>query len=218
MNTHFQNPAEIKSQSLNHSRAAQTLRSRIKPKRYQGGFSLLEFGLYTMLVSLAGLGIYLVVPGLMIENRITPTSQDIGSAVARVRADADAAGTPTPYTGFTTANFANKLAGRAQSITTSGSGAATTAQHKLGATGSQITCTSATVATAGDSYACTFPTVNKTACTGLVNSVGRLASLATINGSLVHSPEAATPIIFNGARSEDLCTNGDTNTIVLTFR
>jgi type IV pilus assembly protein PilA len=189
-----------------------------RAKRKQRGFTMIELTAVILIGTLISIGASSVISSLLLESRIAPTARDISGAVLRIRTDAEGAGTATPYTTFGTAAFASKLINRVSSLTTAGAGGSATAQHKLGASNSQISCAPATIGTAGDSYACTLPTVNKTACPGLATSLSSVASTITINGTTVLAREAATPVNYNGSTAEIACTGGDTNTYVFTFR
>ena len=113
-----------------------------------------------------------------------------------------------------TANFANTAAGLASSLTVTGTGATATVQHGLGATGSQVAVASSTITTAGDSFTVTFPTVNMAACPGLASQLSKAAEVITINGTSVKAAGGN----YNGGAAQNLCTAGDTNAFVFTFR
>jgi len=183
--------------------------------RRQRGFTLVEFIVVGIIVTVVGL---LGVPRIrqfIIDGRVTPTANDMIAAVTRIRANAEGTGN-TPYSTVVTATLANTLRERTLAMTVTGIAAAGTVQHKLGATGAQITCAASTITTLGDSFACTFPTVNNAACPGLSTALQSNSEIITVNGTTVKSVPAGT--VYSGQAAQDACTADDTNTFVFTFR
>ena len=186
--------------------------------RAQRGFTIVE--LLIVLAIIAFLAIIGVpwVRNIMISGQVEPTANDVQKVVAAMRQNFSGQGN-TPYTNLgapaaATANFANTAAGIASSLTVTGSGATATVQHGLGATGSQVSVASSAITTAGDSFTVTFPTVNMAACPGLANQLSKAAEVITINGTSVKAAGGT----YNGGTAQNLCTAGDTNAFVFTFR
>lgn len=184
----------------------------------QRGFTLVE--LLVVLAIVALLAVYSIpaMRGVIIGGKVEPAGSDINKVTTKMRTNFSGQG-PTPYTNLgaaaaATANFANTARGLAATLTIAGSGGTATAQHDLGATGAQITVASSAITTAGDSFTVTVPTVNEAACPGLAAQLARSAEVITVNGTAV-KPAGGT---YNGGTAQNLCTAGDTNAFVFTFR
>lgn len=183
------------------------------------GFTLVELLFVIAVVGIMAAFATPFIRGLLIESRVDPTAQDIVKVTNTMRAAGAASGLNTPYLNLgapaaATAAFANAGLGRAQALTITGAGAAATVQHRLGATGSQVTVAQAANPTAGDSFAITLPTVNKAACPGLATQLNRTMIAMSVNGVVVKAVGGQ----YNGAAAENACTADDTNTFVFTVQ
>ena len=192
---------------------------KTQTNRQVQGFTLVE-----LLIVLAIIGVLAAlstpfVRNIILEGRVEPTAKDIINMTNVMRAQASAAGSATPYTDLgatanATAVFANAGVGRAGNLTITSAGTASTVVHNLGATNSQVTVLQASNPTAGDSFTVTLPTVSRVACPSLATALSRVADAISINGTSVKAIGGA----YNGASGANLCTDGDTNTYVFTFR
>lgn len=189
--------------------------TKTKPQR---GFSMIE------LMIVIAIGALLAIVGvpyaraMIINGKVEPTANDIQKIVTKMRTNFSGQGN-TPYTNLgaaaaATANFANTGRGLASAITITGAGATATAQHDLGLNGSQIAVAQGTITTAGDSFTVTLPTVNEAACPGTAAQLSKAAEVITVNGTAVKAVNG----VYNGGTAQNLCTAGDTNTFVFTFR
>ena len=220
----------MKKTILNHDAATGSTACQAEPstltvnpkqsrKSLQSGFTAIE--LITVLVIIGILTVIFApnIKGVFISGRTTPTANDLSAALLRIRANAEAAGSGTPYVGITAASLANTLADRSTTMPVTGVGAAATVEHKLGVTGSQIAVAPATITTLGDSFTVTFFTVNKAACPNLAAALVGSADIIAINATTVYrSLTAGAAVRFNGETATNLCTAGNTNTFVFTVR
>ena len=183
----------------------------------QKGFSIIE--LITVVAITAILGM-LAVPAInsyIISGKVEPTANDLRLGIAGMRKNFSDGSAPYSSLGTgaaATAVFANQIRGAATTLSITGSGSSSTIQHGLGATGSQVTIASTTLATAGDAYNITLPTTNNAACPDMAAQMARSAEVITINGTSVKAVGGT----YNGATAANLCTEGDTNTFVFTMR
>jgi type IV pilus assembly protein PilA len=184
-------------------------------RKKQGGFTLVELSIVMLIIAVLGALSYPKIRTFLISGKTKPTADDVTLAVTRIRANAEGTGN-TPYAGVATNTIANTLRERTNALTVTGVGNAATLQHKLGATGAQVTAAPATITTAGDSFSLTFPTVNSGACPDLATSLQNSAEIISINGTVVKSVPAGT--VYNGQNALAACTADDTNTYVFTFR
>ena len=184
-------------------------------KAKQGGFTLVELAVVTIIISIIAAFAYPRVNSYVISNRTPDAGKDIANGMLLLKANADGTGA-TPYTTVATSTLANAMRDRSNVYTVAGAGAAATMVHSVGATGSQVTVAPATITTLGDSYAVTMPTVNNGACPGLAAIARNAAQIITINGVVVKSIPAA--VEWNGQAAQDACTQGDTNAFVFTAR
>lgn len=181
----------------------------------QRGFTLIELSIVLLIIAVLGALGYPKIRTFLISGKTKPTADDITLAVTRIRANAEGTGN-TPYASVATNTIANTLRDRTNALTVTGVGNAATLQHKLGATGSQVTAAPATITTAGDSFTLTLPTVNSGACPELATSLQNSAEIISINGTVVKSNPGST--LYNGQTAAAACTADDTNSYVFTFR
>jgi prepilin-type N-terminal cleavage/methylation domain-containing protein len=189
----------------------------ISQMRSQKGFTLVEMIIVMAITAiLAIIGVPLI-QSYITQGKVEPTANDLRNGVAAMRKNFSQGS--APYSGLgsgaaATAVFANNLRGAATTMQVSGAGASATLQHTIGAAGSQVTVASTTLATAGDAYTVTLPTVSASACPDMAAIMARTAEVITINGTTVKSNAGA----YNGAAASNLCTDGDTNNFIFTFR
>ncbi len=187
-------------------------------RKAQTGFTIIEL---IVVISLIAVLTAVAAPravALMIDAKVGPTAGDINKIVTKIRANFQGQGA-TPYTNLglpaaATAVFANTARGLGSAMTVNGAGATATITHDIGATGSLVAVAQATITTAGDAFTATFPTVNHAACPNLAAQLARSAEVISINGTVVKALNG----VYNGGTAQNLCTNGDTNTFVFTFR
>jgi type IV pilus assembly protein PilA len=189
------------------------MKKSIIKKAVQKGFTLVELATVIAIIGLLA-AIFLPNPfNYILTGKIEPTAADINKIVAAIRQNANGQGA-TPYTGMTTAVFATSGRGKLNTLTITGTGTTATIQHDIGATGSQITAASATITTAGDAFTVTVPTVSELACPQLAAQMARTAEVITINGTSVKAVGGT----YNGTTAQPLCTAGNTNSFVFTYR
>lgn len=192
------------------------MRTKIKSLgNKQKGFTFIELTVVLLIIAVLALLSYPLVRAFLIEGRVKPTADDIVAAVTRVRANAEGTGS-TPYLNVSTATFANTLRDRSVALSVIGVGAAATLEHRLGATGANVTAAPATITSAGDAFDVQLVTVNSAACPGFATSVQNNPEIITINGTVVKSIPAG--VAYNGQNAQNACTPDDTNTFVFTFR
>ncbi|MCX8518340.1 MAG: type 4 pilus major pilin [Rhodoferax sp.] len=202
--------APLKRQSINR-KSRRTLR--------QSGFTAVELLIVVMLIGLLTVVFFPNIRGLLISARTTPTANDLTTALLRIRANAEAANSGTPYDNITAASLANTLADRSTAMTVNGSGSTATVEHKLGVTGSQIAVAPATITTLGDSFTVTFNLVNKAACPNLAAALVGSSEIIAINATTVYrNRTAGVAVGYNGETAGNICTAGNTNTFVFTAR
>lgn len=197
---------------------------KIKPQnsksRLQKGFTMVELIVVLSVIALLAI---LAVPsarGLIISGKVEPTGGDLNKVVTKIRSNFIGQGT-TPYTalvagGVGNAVFANTARGLVSTLTVTGANATATIQHDIGLTNANITIAPSTLplGVIGDSFTVTLPTVNDAACPGLASQMAKAAEIITINATTVKAFDA----LYQGATAQNLCTSGDTNTFVFTFR
>ena len=208
--TQAESTAPLKRQSINR-KSRRTLR--------QSGFTAVELLIVVMLIGLLTVVFFPNIRGLLISARTTPTANDLTTALLRIRANAEAANSSTPYDNITAASLANTLADRSTTMPVNGTGSTATVEHKLGVTSSLIAVAPATITTLGDSFTVTFSTVNKAACPNLAAALVGSSEIITINGTTVfRSKTAGVEVKYNGETAGNLCTAGNTNIFVFTVR
>ena len=184
-------------------------------RKKQNGFTFVELTVVLVIIAVLALLAYPRVRTFLIEGRVRATADDLIGAATRIRANAEGSGAAS-YASVSTSTIANTMRDRTIALTVTGAGPTATVQHKLGATGAQVTAASATITTAGDSFTVTFPSANAASCPGLATSFQNNAEIVSINGTVVKSNPAGTA--YNGQTAQDNCTAGDTNTLVFTVR
>jgi len=186
-----------------------------KPHRSaaQRGFTMIEL---TVVIGLVAVLMIIGIPfvrNFMIDGKVPKVADDITKVATKLRTNFSGQGA-TPYTSISTASFANTAKGMASVLIINGSGATATVTHDIGATGSTVTAASATITTAGDSFAVTVNDAAEAACPSLAAGISKAAERITINGTTVKAVGGN----YNGATASTACTAGDTNDFVFTFR
>lgn len=182
------------------------------------GFTIVELLVVLAIIALLAIVGIPMMRGMIVSGKVEPTAGDINKIATKLRTNFQGQGT-TPYTNLgtaaeATANFANTARGLASALTVTGTGATATIQHDLGATGAEIGVASATVTTAGDSFAVTVNDVNEAGCPMLAAQLSKAAEVITVNGVSVKAAGGT----YNGGTATNACTTGDTNDFVFTFR
>lgn len=184
----------------------------------QKGFTLLELTVVMSIIALIGIFAYPRITTMIIEARLDPTTRDLAGAVIRIRANAEGTGN-TPYVSASASTLANALRDHSTVLTVAGAGAASTVQHRLGTTGSQVAVAPATITTLGDSFTITFSNVNAAVCPSLATAMQANSEVISINGTVVaRTANAGGLVSYNGQTAQDLCTADNTNTFVFTLR
>lgn len=182
------------------------------------GFTIVELLVVLAIIALLAIVGIPMMRGMIVGGKVEPTASDINKVATKLRTNFQGQGS-TPYTNLgtaaqATANFANSARGLASALTVTGAGATATVQHDLGATAAQIGVASATITTAGDSFVVTVNSVNDAACPMLAAQLSKAAEVMTVNGTSVKAAGGT----YNGGTATNLCTAGDTNAFVFTFR
>jgi type IV pilus assembly protein PilA len=204
----------MKNNLINKKNNINNLRNK---NNKQKGFSLVELSIVLLIITILGALAYPKMRTFLIGGKTKPTADDIMVAINRIRANSEGTGN-TPFTGVATATIANTLRERSNALTVTGVGSTATLQHKLGAQSAQITAGPATMTTLGDSFTVTVSNVNDAACPELATALQNNADIIKIGATTVKDTVNATLVSYNGQAASALCTAGDTNQFVFTFR
>ena len=181
--------------------------------RKQSGFTLVE--LLVVLVAIAVLAVIFFpnVKSIFIGSRVTPTVNELASALMRIRANNASNGSTTPYTGIDAANLAITLRDRTNAMVVEGEGGTTTVKHLLGSTGSLVAVAATALPTQGDSFKVTFSTVNDGACPDLASGLVGSSEQITINTTQVFASQSSglTAKPYDAKQAQKLCLKGNLN-------
>jgi type IV pilus assembly protein PilA len=194
------------------------MKKSLSQLRKARGFTLVELMVVMAIIAILGIIGIPKMREIIVDGKVEPTASDIVKVATKIQTNFAGQGA-TPYTNLgvpaaATAVFANTARGLASSLVVAGAGATATVVHDIGATSSQVAVAQGTITTLGDSFTVTLPTVNIAACPGLASQLSKSAEVILINATSVKAVGGT----YNGGAAQNLCTAGDTNTFVFTFR
>jgi len=192
----------------------------------QHGFSLVEVSIVTAIVLLIAIAGIPAINSYVIENKVPRVGEELQRFVARMKANAQGAGT-APYRLIDTGSLANAL--RSSSVVTvSGEGAAAVVAHGLGGSG---TAGSGTIVLgpaavgeggSGSGFSLTLDDVNEAACPSLASVMQRVSDIITVagrSGAVTVKDAVAVPAVpYDPILADAQCAEGDSNTFVFTVR
>ncbi|MCD0501902.1 pilin [Bordetella petrii] len=202
-----------------------TLSTAVAPRRQQG-FSLIEVSIVTAIVLLIAIIGIPAISSYVIENKVPKVAEELQRYVARIKANAQGAGT-TPYANLDTGSLANALRDSSV-VSVGGSGPGAVVAHGLGGNGTAgngvITVMPVSVSGggAGSGFSIRFSNVNNAACPTLASVMQRVSDNITVEGAggavTVKDSTVVPRLAYSAAVAESQCTEGDHNTFVFTIR
>jgi len=201
-------------------------RAPSRPCAGQRGYSLVEVSIVTAIVLLIAIAGIPAINGYVIENKVPRVGEELQRFVARMKANAQGAGT-APYRDVDTGILANAL--RSSSIVAvDGSGASAVVAHGLGGAGTAGSGAMALSPAAvgdggpGSGFALTLQDVNDAACPALASVMQRVSDVISVAGRggavTVKDALAEPPVPYDPILADAQCAEGDRNTFVFTVR
>lgn len=185
------------------------------PKKQQAGFTLVELLVVAAIIAILTIAALPQIQSYIVSGKVGPANNEFQRGLTRMKINAEGNGT-TPYSGVTTAVFANTM--RDGSVfTVAGTGNGATIKHGLVASGAGVVDVApGTIVTAGDSFVVTLNGTNRGACPDFVATVQKSAALMSINGTSVKALGGK----YDGAAATNACnsTNADDNVFVFTVQ
>jgi len=192
----------------------------------QHGFSLVEVSIVTAIVLLIAIAGIPAINSYVIENKVPKVGEELQRFVARMKANAQGAGT-APYRLIDTGSLANAL--RSSSVVSvAGNGSAAVVAHGLGGGGiagsGTIVLAPAGVGEGGmgSGFTLTLDDVNDAACPALASVMQRVSDIITVAGRAgavtVKDTVAEPPVPYDPILADAQCAEGDSNTFVFTVR
>lgn len=185
-------------------------------KRQKGNY-LLSIMVGIMVVTLLSIWGVPKIKDMITEGAVTTVTDDLKMFITRTVTLTRGTGT-TPYTGIDQAYLARGLRGTSLQVgVVAGEGTAgTDVRHGLGGdvNGTVI------LAQTGTQFTLTFAQMNLAACIPFTSSMNKTVDGITINGAAVKVTDVNKTITtaFRAAAAQAQCTDGDTNTVILTIR
>lgn len=180
----------------------------------QKGFTIVELTVVMAIMGILAIFSFYQIQKFIYSGRVQPAATALQSAMSGTRVSFSTTGSPTPYSGITTASFAAYIKDTNATFQTVGSGASRTITHNLGATSAPATVAPDTLTTLGDSAAITLSSVSEYVCAEIMVALSRSAERLAINGTNVKSIGSN----FQAELAKVACTDGDTNTLTITFK
>lgn len=190
--------------------------------RKQGGFSLVEVGIVTVIIIIVSIIGLPAINGYIIENRAPKVAGELQRFVARTKASAEGGG-PTPYANISNAN--NLVKALRTSSVVSVNNTTNVVAHRLGGQGTGtngvITVTPASLAggAVGSAFDVSLTNVNEAACPSIASIMQQVSDQMSINGESVKALGANNEAgSYNAIAAEEQCVAGDNNTFAFVTR
>ncbi|CAN5462962.1 hypothetical protein BH10PSE16_BH10PSE16_04010 [soil metagenome] len=183
--------------------------------KQQTGFTLVELLVVAAIIAILTIAALPQIQAYIVSGKVGPANNEMQRGLTRMKINAEGNGT-TPYSGVTTAVFANTM--RDGSVfTVAGVAAAATIKHGLTASGAGVVAVApAKIVTTGDAFSITMNGVNRGACPDIAATMQKSAAQIAINGTTV-KPIGGK---FDGAAATNACidTNTDSNVFIFTVQ
>ncbi len=185
------------------------------------GFSLIEVSVVTAIILLiATIGVP-AVDSYLIENKVPHVAQELQRFVLRLKVGAQGAG-PVPYAGVDDLVLAE--ASRSSGVlTVAGAPGSATVTHGLGGTGQGSNgVVKLAPVESGGAFTLALSNVSRAACPALASILQRMAEAVRVESGagagLVKNDRATPPLSYSAVATQNLCSAGDSNLFVFTFR
>lgn len=184
-------------------------------RKNQQGFTLIELLMVAAIVAILTIAALPQIQSFIVSGKVGPGNNEMQRGLTRMKVNAEGNGS-TPYTGASSAVFANSM--RDGSVfTVTGVGAAATIRHGLVGSGSgPVVVAPATLVALGDAFTITLSGVNRGACPSTAATMQKSSAIITINGVTV-KPLGGR---YDGSAATNSCnsTDADDNTFVFTVQ